>query len=272
MLRRALLPPAAALLLGVLLASPATAAPAEYETLSAFTTFKVRADSGTVKDGVIRNAKGITVTVTKAEPGTPVVTRTAKLPACRFGCAPRGVVGATELQVLDPFGGIDFVAFVTRSDGTSVCCTRETSVVPSNPAIPVRSYRLGMNLTVAGRHLSGQDVRFYQRFGPRALGVYLPVRVWGFDERYVAQDVTKQRLDLVEQHRKALEAEIDIWSRAGGSRTAILKVIVPAWAAEMRLLGRRKAADARIAKLVRSKKLTAAFVKDLRRYLDKTGY
>src|SRR3954451_15133202 len=212
------------------------------------------------------------------------------LRACRFGCEPDDPTGArfAQIAVADLEGDGEPEVLVDRSDGFTPCCTLETAILRRNPATGAyaeldrhwgESYRVADLDGDRRAELVTADLRFYERFAPRVAGFQMPVKILQL-RGPVLVDVTRAHPASVRRHTRSLDRLIRSTDaiadgrRPGGRVTAhaALRPQLAAYAAEERLLGRRRVGDARVAREVARGRVTSRFRRSLLRFLARTGY
>src|SRR3954469_16812331 len=240
------------------------------------------ASSGTT----ITGATGIRVTIAR----NGAIAFSGPLRPCRFGCEPDDPTGArfTQIAVADLDGDAEPEVLVDRSDGFTPCCTLETAILRRNPATGGygeldrhwgESYRVAELDGDRRPELVTADLRFYERFAPRVAGFQLPVKILQL-RGPVLVDVTRAHAANVRRHTRSLDRLIrgtdasPAGRRRGDGTTA--RVALPpqlaAYAAEERVLGRRRVGDVRVAREVARGRVTARFRRSLLRFLARTGY
>jgi hypothetical protein len=242
--------------------------------------------TGAVGDKSITGATGVRVTITR----NGAVAFSGPLRACRFGCEPDDPTGArfASIDATDLDGDGDAEVLVDRSDGFTPCCTYETAILRRNPATGAyaeldRHWGAGYRIA----HLDGDrkaelvssDLRFYERFAPRVAGFQLPMKILQLRGPGLV-DVTRAHPADVRRHAASLSRLIRSTDRIAdgrrpGNRTiahVALRPQLAAYAAEERLLGRRRVGDRRIAREVARKRVTAGFRRSLLRFLARLGY
>src|SRR3954464_13946836 len=234
----------------------------------------------------ITGATGIRVQVARA--GT--VAFDGPLRACRFGCEPNDPTGArfTQIAVADLEGDGDPEVLVDRSDGFTPCCTLETAILRRNPATGGygeldrhwgESYRVAELDGARRPELVTADLRFYERFAPRVAGFQLPVKILQL-RGPVLVDVTRAHPASVRRHTRSLDRLIRSTDAIADGRRPGDRVIahvalrpqLAAYAAEERLLGRRRVGDARVAREVARGRVTGGFRRSLLRFLTRIDY
>jgi hypothetical protein len=240
------------------------------------------AASGTILTG----ASALHLTVTRSG----AVAYAGPLRPCRFGCEPDDPSGArfAELRLADLDGDGEPEVLVDRSDGFTPCCSLETAIMHRNPATGAygeldrhwgSGYRTA-DLDGDGHpELVTSDLRFYERFAPRAAGFQLPVKILQL-RGPVLVDVTRAHPAVVGRHARSLSRllratdAIAEGRRAGDPTLARvgLRPQLAAYAAEERLLGRRAVGDRRIAAEVAGRRVSAGFRRALLRFLGRMGY
>src|SRR4051795_1032234 len=234
----------------------------------------------------ITGATGIRVTIAR----NGAVAFAGPLRPCRFGCEPDDPTGArfAQIAVADLDGDGEPEVLVDRSDGFTPCCTLETAILRRNPATGTyaeldrhwgESYRVADLDHDRRAELVTADLRFYERFAPRIAGFQLPVKILQLRGPGLV-DVTRAHPANVRRHAASLSRLIRATDaiadgRRPGNRTlahAGLRPQLAAYAAEERLLGRRAVGDARIAREVAHRRVTAGFRRTLLRFLARMGY
>jgi hypothetical protein len=234
----------------------------------------------------ITGATGIRVRIERAG----AVAFDGPLRACRFGCEPNDPTGArfAQIAVADLEADGEPEVLVDRADGFTPCCTLETAILRRNPATGAygeldrhwgESYRVTDLDGDRRPELVTADLRFYERFAPRVAGFQLPVKILQL-RGPVLVDVTRAHPANVRRHTRSLarliratDAIVD--GRRPGDRPIARVALRPqlaAYAAEERLLGRRRVGDERVAREVARGHVTAGFRRSLMRFLGRMGY
>jgi hypothetical protein len=209
---------------------------------------------------------------------------------CRFGCAPGDPSGARSavLTLADLTADGEPEVLVDRSDGFTPCCTLETAILrrdPSTGAYVELDRRWGSGYRIADldrdrrAELVSNDLRFYQRFAPRLVGFQMPVQILALRGPRLV-DVTRTHRAPVHRHAHSLgrllrDTDAIADGRRPGNRLlarAALRPQLAAYAAEERLMGRRRVGDRRVAREVARGRVSAAFRRTLMRFLSRTGY
>jgi hypothetical protein len=234
----------------------------------------------------ITGATGIRVRIAR----NGVVAFDGPLRPCRFGCEPDDPTGArfAGIAAADLDGDAEPEVLVDRSDGFTPCCTLETAILRRNPATGTyaeldrhwgESYRVAELDGDRIAELLTADLRFYERFAPRVAGFQLPVKILQLRGPGLV-DVTRAHPDVIRRHTRSLDRLIRstdaiVDGRRPGDRAIARVALRPqlaAYAAEERLLGRRRVGDARVAHEVQRGRVTARFRRALTRFLARLGY
>ncbi len=207
------------------------------------------------------------------------------LPPCKPGCGPPLQFASFHAEDLDGDGEPEVT--VDRYLGGTVCCTGSATIFRWDPI--ARGYvpsRRTMGSDYALRDLDGDgipeiltdDARFFARFAPRVAGLHLPWRILQYRAGRFSV-VTTQHRDWLLRSRRARAKRVALLEsrlrRRVGSRAAArleLRASVPALVAEDRLLGERAKGDARLRRGRRLGWASAAYVRDVRGFLRRTGY
>src|SRR3954470_5900073 len=240
------------------------------------------ASSGTT----ITGATGIRVTIAR----NGAIAYSGPLRPCRFGCEPDDPTGArfTQIAVADLDGDAEPEVLVDRADGFTPCCTLETAILRRNAISGLygeldrhwgESYRVADLDGDRRAELVTADLRFYERFAPRVAGFQLPVKILQL-RGPVLVDVTRAHPASVRRHTRSLDRLIRSTDAIADGRRPGDRVIahvalrpqLAAYAAEERLLGRRRVGDARVAREVARGRVSRAFRRALMRFLTRTGY
>jgi hypothetical protein len=242
--------------------------------------------TGAAGDTSITGATGIRVTI--ARNGT--LAFSGPLRPCRFGCEPDDPTGArfAHIAVADLDGDADPEVLVDRADGFTPCCTLETAILRRDRATGAyseldrhwgESYRISDLDRDHRAELVSSDLRFYERFAPRVAGFQLPIKILQLRGPALV-DVTRAHRANIRRHTASLSRLIRSTDaiadgRRPGNRSIARVALRPqlaAYDAEERLLGHRAVGDARVAREVSKRRLTAGFRRSLMRFLARTGY
>jgi hypothetical protein len=242
--------------------------------------------TGAASEAIVTDATGVRLSIARGGE----VAFSGGLRPCRFGCAPDDPTGArvAELHLADLDGDGEAEVLVDRSDGFTPCCTLETAILRRDAATGGYGEidrHWGENYRVADldrdhhAELVSGDLRFYERFAPRVAGFQLPVKILQL-RGPVLVDVTRAHRANVRRHTRSLarliratDAIVD--GRRPGDRPIARVALRPqlaAYAAEERLLGRRRVGDERVAREVARGRVTAGFRRSLMRFLGRMGY
>lgn len=208
-----------------------------------------------------------------------------ELPACRPECGPPNQLASLHAEDLDGDGEPEVT--VDRSVGGIVCCSGSATIFRWDAVgrgyVPSRR-QLGSDYALrnldADRAIEivSDDARFYTRFTPRVAGVYLPVRILEFRAGRF-RIVTRQHPGVIRRGQRGLARRVAVLESRlrrgvdGRAENVIqLRAIAPALVAHDRLLGQRQRGERRLRRGRSRGWATRGYARDVRGFLDRTGY
>lgn len=233
-------------------------------------TIRGDAESREPRIGILRGVKDLTVKVESAG----AVAFDGALPACRPDCGESFGGTAAELRIRDLDGDGTQEVLVDRFISGDICCSDSTTVVAllGGAWTALRPVRFGSAADLKDMDgdgdpdLVGDDPRFFTRFAPRVLGVFLPLRVHRYEGNGVFADITMALRPQLRAQRK------EFLSYLPGTPKGVTRAALPSIAALDHLLGEHGRAARRFSAAVRAGRISSAMAGRMKRFLKRSGY
>ena len=267
----------------LLIAAPAAAAVAVELTATAGdvrATLRGQAPTDDRADQVLEDVRSLSLEIVRAG-----ATFRPPLPACRPDCGPPNQLASLHAEDLDGDGEPEVT--VDRYVGGIVCCSGSATIFRWDAVgrryVPTRR-QLGSDYALRNLdadpviEIVSDDPRFSTRFTPRVAGVYLPVRILEYRAGRFSI-VTREHPDVIRRGQRGLARRVSVLEsrlrRGVNSRAENviqLRAIAPALIAHDRLLGQRQRGERRLRRGRALGWATRGYARDVRGFLDRTGY